>query len=206
MLPIKDSVGDCTAKQGEKGDFLFLNSTGFSIVEVLMVIAFASILAGIAALSMDSIRPGMDANQALYQTISQLRSGRQMAISQRRDILVQLIGNNQIQLVRRELNNTGTVLKTIFLARNFQFMKFDEIDETPEDLGVGSSEHYGNETLILLFLSDGTLVDQTGAPKNLTIFLGSPDHPEVARAVTVLGTTGRIRGYRWNSTESAWIE
>jgi hypothetical protein len=27
-----------------------------------------------------------------------------------------------------------------------------------------------------------------------------PDHPETARAVTILGATGRVRGYRWTGT------
>jgi hypothetical protein len=56
----------------------------------------------------------------------------------------------------------------------------------------------------ILFNSDGTLIDQQGRPINGTVFLavrGGTDRS--ARAITVLGATGRVRAYRWTGAE--WI-
>jgi hypothetical protein len=56
----------------------------------------------------------------------------------------------------------------------------------------------------MIFQTDGTLVDSQGNPVNGSIFLGQADHPESARAVTVLGATGRVRSYRW-TRGSQWV-
>lgn len=56
----------------------------------------------------------------------------------------------------------------------------------------------------ITFQSDGTVVDSTGNYINGTIFMGqvgnapNPTNPQTARAITILGTTGRIKGYRYN--------
>jgi hypothetical protein len=41
-------------------------------------------------------------------------------------------------------------------------------------------------------------------PVNGTVFVGVPGLPYTARAVTILGATGRIRSYHWNGT--TWQE
>ena len=57
----------------------------------------------------------------------------------------------------------------------------------------------------MLFESDGELVDgSTFQPINGTVFLGVPGKNTSARAITVLGTTGRIRG--WKGTGTLWTQ
>ena len=51
------------------------------------------------------------------------------------------------------------------------------------------------------FSPDGTLVNQDGASANGTAFLAIPNQALSARAVTILGSTGRIRGYKWNGSK-----
>ncbi len=56
----------------------------------------------------------------------------------------------------------------------------------------------------LTFQSDGTVVDSSGNYVNGTIFMGqvgntrNPTNPLTARAITILGATGRVKGYRYN--------
>jgi hypothetical protein len=40
-------------------------------------------------------------------------------------------------------------------------------------------------------------IDANGDPANHSVFLLRPGAPESQRAVTVLGSTGRVRAYRW---------
>ena len=47
-------------------------------------------------------------------------------------------------------------------------------------------------------------VDGNGNPIDGTVFLGIPGLPGTARAVAVLGATGRIRQYHWDG--NAWQE
>jgi len=162
------------------------------------------IVTGFALMKADPVMSGMKANKAMYQTVAQLRRGRNLAIAQRRSIQLRYLDEYRLQLVRNELPAGEFPLNTMSLENNCQLIKFADIPEdTPDKFGNNSAFDFGNAAT-LTFLSDGTLVKETGDPVNGTIFLGLPGHPEMARAITILGATGRIRGYRW--TGEKWIQ
>jgi Tfp pilus assembly protein FimT len=177
---------------------------GFTMVEASLVILIMSIVSGFVLLSYNGMMPGINANAAMNQTMAQLQTGRELAIAQRREFQVAFVGDNQIQLTRvEEPAGAGTtVLSAVTLDNNVQFHQFDGIPDTPDSLGAGAAISFGGLDT-LTFLSDGTLVDAQGNPLSGTVFLGLADHPETARAVTVLGATGRVRSYRWTGT--SWI-
>jgi len=176
---------------------------GFSLVEVSVVILLISVVAGFALLNIEGIMPGLDANAALSQTVAELRRGRELAIAQRRNIELTFPTNNQIQLVRFDVPAGRTVIDTLTLANDMEFRLFGGVPDTPDAFGQGSAVYF-NHASTMIFLSDGTLVDAEGNPLQGSVFIGLPDHPETARAVTILGATGRVRGYRW--TGSSWIQ
>jgi Tfp pilus assembly protein FimT len=182
----------------------FLQNGGFSLVEVCVGLVLAVTLGSIGMVQTGEVLTGIRASGAMQLTISQLRNGRQMAIAQRRSIQLQFLGNNQIRLVRNDPNNGTTILNTVTLERDSQFIKYDQIvADTPDALGMNTAVYFGSATTYT-FRSDGTLVDQNWIPANGTISIGQPGHPEAARAVTIVGATGRVRGYRW--TGSQWQE
>jgi hypothetical protein len=146
--------------------------------------------------------PGIRANTALNATVAQLRNGRALAMAQRRNIEIRFLGTDQIQLVRREVPTGTTVLSTVTLQDNMQFFVFDGIPDTPDSFGNSSAVDFSGATS-LIYLSDGTLVDAQGDPLSGSVFLGRTNYPRTARAITILGATGRVRGYRW--TGSSWI-
>jgi len=176
---------------------------GFSLVEACATILIICIVSGFAILEFNGMAPGMTANAALSETVAQLRKGRELAIAQRRNIEVKFLGNNQIQLVRDDVPAGTTILSTITLEGKIQFHLFDGVPDTPDSFGRAAAVDFGGAAS-LIFLSDGTLVDAGGNPLNGSVFFGQEDRPETARAVTILGATGRVRGYRW--TGSAWIQ
>jgi hypothetical protein len=80
--------------------------------------------------------------------------------------------------------------------------------DTPDGFGNGGAIYFEGITngpaTGMWFQSDGELVDAaTLLPINGTVFLGVSGQATAARAVTVLGTTGRVRAYR--STGVAWF-
>ena len=81
-------------------------------------------------------------------------------------------------------------------------MIFGGVPDSPDTFGNSSPVDFGGEDP-LMFLSDGSLIDDQGNPIHGSLFLGIQDHPETARAVTILGATGRVRGYRWTGQE--WV-
>jgi Tfp pilus assembly protein FimT len=179
------------------------SSDGFSMVEVCITLAIATTIGGFALLNISGIMPGIRANEAMYQTVAQLRSARETAISQRRNVDIRFLGNNQIQIIRNELPNGATTLSTTELSNKCEFLLFGDIPDSPDRFGNSSAVCFSNATR-LVFLSDGTLVDNQNNPVSGSIFIGVPDHPETARAVTILGATGRVRSYRWMGT--SWIQ
>jgi hypothetical protein len=54
------------------------------------------------------------------------------------------------------------------------------------------------------FTTTGAFIDAGNTFVNGTVFLGVPGQPSTARAVTVLGATGRVRQYHWDGTR--WQE
>ncbi len=203
MESTKTSIGLLNEKSGKRGlPCRRLPDAGFSIVEITIGVLLACTLTGFALIGMEGVLPGINANQAMNATVAQLRQGRDLAMTQRRSMQLRFLGNNQIQLVRNELPTGTRVVSTVTLGNQCQFMIFNDIPDTPDQFGNATPVDFGSAAT-LTFLSDGTLVDNSGNPRNGTVFIGSPAHPEAARAVTLLGATGRVRGYRWNGT--GWI-
>ena len=67
----------------------------------------------------------------------------------------------------------------------------------PTDSATSQPVNFGAAATIM-FNTEGMLVDSGGIPVNGTVFLLIPNQPGSFRAVTVLGATGRVRGFRWN--------
>jgi len=61
---------------------------GFSIIELLVVLAIITILAGGAVIGIRPVRSGLLANRAMYQVVNSLREARLLAMTQNRMIRV----------------------------------------------------------------------------------------------------------------------
>lgn len=178
-------------------------NAGFSLVELLIVISLLTIVIGIAVLNTGSAVPNMRANAAMNQVVAQVRMGRESALAQRRNFQILFLGSNQIQLRRLEVDPAPpTDFPPVTLTGGVQFTLFSAMPDTPDDFGNTTAVSFGGSPT-LTFLSDGTFVDSSGAPLNGTVFIGIPGRTETARAITVLGTTGRVGRYRWDG--SRWI-
>lgn len=180
-------------------------SRGFSLVEVMIVIAIMFIVAAMMIFRIQGALPGMRANAALNQALSIVRSGRELSIAHRRSIQLVFIGNNeiQLQLINLPVGSPVTVIQDMVFENRVQFLLFPGIPDTPDNFGNASALAFGG-TPTIMWLSDGTFVDANGQALNGTIFFGLPNDPGTQRAVSILGTTGRVRGYRW--TGIRWIQ
>jgi len=176
---------------------------GFNLVELIIAIFIACVMMGFAVLNLSGIQPGMRADAAMNLTVAQLRRGREFAIAQRRSVEIQFLGNNRIRLLRADMPAGNTILSTVELENSIQFRLFDGISDSPDLFGNNTALDFGTAAQ-MIFRTDGTLIDGQGNPVNGSVFLGLADHPESARAVTVLGATGRVRSYRW-TRGSRWV-
>jgi prepilin-type N-terminal cleavage/methylation domain-containing protein len=178
---------------------------GFTLVEMMMSVMLIGILGSMAIFEIGAARPGMVADGAMRTVMGQLNLARETAVAQRRQIdLVFDADKHVLRLFKKDVPPaTGTTLmaETPFEG-GVQFDMPDVLSEdTPDKFGKGSPVAFGSAQAIS-FNSDGLLVDGSGSTINGTVFLMLPHVDESLRAVTVLGSVGRVRGYRWNG--KAW--
>jgi prepilin-type N-terminal cleavage/methylation domain-containing protein len=185
-------------------------NAGFSLLEMMLVVVIILIIAGMAIISINGTLPQQQATAGLDAAMGVFRQGRDSAISQRR--FYQLLSGpplagNQLQLERIEINGANTQLPAVTIPSPAWFGIDAGVTDTPDGFCPAlppSGVCFGSSTSITQqWLSDGTFADTSGAPINATIFVHLPGTPGAQRAFTVLGTTGRIRAYKW--TGSNWV-
>jgi prepilin-type N-terminal cleavage/methylation domain-containing protein len=176
---------------------------GYTFPELVIVVGIMGVVTSMAVFQIGAARPGMKGDGAMRVVTGQLNAARELSITQRRNIAINfLVETNEVQHVRQEVPLGQTVLSTTPIEGSVRFLLFDALPDTPEAFGKDEAVDFG-EAGTVLFTTDGTLIDQTGTPVNGTVFLGIPGQSLSARAVTVLGATGRVRAYKWNGAR--WV-
>lgn len=173
---------------------------GFTLVELLMVVGLTAVMASIAVMQVSPMRQALQADGAMRVVMGQLNAARNEAMAHRREIVVSFVGVNSIRLQRREVNGTTTDLSTVPFEGGVRFGLMGGVPDTPDRFGNATSPQFSS-ALTIKFNTDGMLVDAAGSPVNGTVFLSLQNNVQAYRAVTVLGSTGRVRGYRWNGAQ-----
>jgi prepilin-type N-terminal cleavage/methylation domain-containing protein len=177
---------------------------GVTLVELLFVVAVMATVASMAVMLTPNFTRQAKADAGLTQAVSALRNAREVAVSQRRNVRVNFVDPNMIQVVREDLNPVGTtLLNTVYLESGMQYRQFTGQNDTPDLFGFAAPVFFG-VALNRIFTSEGTFVDQAGDPLNGTVFLGRLNDPSSSRAITVFGPTALIRVWRWDGQR--WVE
>ncbi len=175
------------------------------MAEIMIVIAVMFIVMAMALFRIQGALPGIRANSGMNQVMSVVRSGRELAIAHRRNIQLVIVGTNEIRLMLINLpaGTAPTLIQDMVFENQVRFMLTGGLPDTPDGFGNAAPVAFGG-TPTIMWLSDGTFVDANGQPLNGTFFFGLQNQPSTQRAVTILGATGRVRGYRWTGTR--WLE
>lgn len=209
---------------------------GFSIVELLIVMVIILIMSSSAYFYLSSHQKLYKADDQALFIADILQEARQRSLTQRETLRVEIDATANI--VRLIDENSPTVSTDDVLVRQVTLLPSDEvrINERPNEIENNPPEPYetpsanfrqsqyplslNNQVCTLRFQSNGMVVDagnnETGGGANqigatLHIWLpdeNSPTQSRVARALTVIGSTGTIRlwEYNRNSTEeNKWI-
>jgi prepilin-type N-terminal cleavage/methylation domain-containing protein len=173
--------------------------SGFSLVEVMFLMAVMGILAGMAVVQMNATRPVLQGDAAMRVVLSQFNQARELAITQRRNMRLSLSSDgNQVRIIREEVPGpTLKELSSVILEGGAKFSKVAGLPDTPDTFGDSAGVWFAGATEIK-FNPEGRLINQSGALLNGTVFVSQGNQKLSARAVTVLGSTGRVRGYRWD--------
>jgi type II secretory pathway pseudopilin PulG len=202
---------------------------GYTLIEFIVT---GVILTTIAAMAIIQLRPtwqDQQANAAMDQVKATLRQARETAVGQRRSIVVKFVAaggtgcpvgsniNNCIELFQMVVSGSPptatqatTPFLTIPLQANTLFGTVTGETDTPDAFGIPASGgiYFANQSggpgTGMLFQSDGTFTDGSGNPINGTVFVAVSNINNSARAITVLGNTGRIRA--WKNSTQGWFQ
>jgi prepilin-type N-terminal cleavage/methylation domain-containing protein len=176
----------------------FTKQAGFTMLELVVVVGIMCVAAAMAVLILPSAVLAGKSDSGLNRVVSTLRTAREQAISQRRNIRVAFNDPNQIVVSRVEVPGPGTtVINTVSLEDGMRFLLFAGVPDTPDAFGNATATSFGGATTIF-FSSEGQLCDQNGDPVNGTVFIGRYRETTSARAVTIFGPTALVRQWRWN--------
>jgi hypothetical protein len=189
---------------------------GFSTVELLTAVLVIFIVSAIAILQIGPVLQSLRSDTAMRQVLDQMRQAREYSIARRQYVQVTfpvVAGQCQIVITQRNDLKPGAgaavVLSTVPIQSPLQFL-LAGLPDTPDNFGNTSAIEFGGVAggppVGMLFQSDGELVDGgTYLPVNGSVFLAAPGQPSsAARAITVMGSTGRVRG--WKSSGGGWTQ
>ena len=205
-------------RQSKSGE----SAAGFSLIQMLIVVALLLILVAMAVPQVISMRRLLRFNGIQREVIAQLRLTRQLAMSQRQVMRFRYDNTNK-QLVIIDNQERGTaanpiandttndrVVKTTSLTGSG--VPADEIvygqpGGTTNALPDGASMGTLNNGLVeIIFQPDGSVVDSSGNPVNAALFFYDNKAPTAtAIAVSVLGAGGRVKTWRYSPNASSYV-
>lgn len=183
------------------------SARGFSLMEILVVVGIAGVLAAVAMPVSNQFIKWASADSSAEFTIRAINVARDRAIAERRNIELTFITPNRLRLERQEVDETGTttgktILTEVMLENGQQFVKFTGVPDTPDAFGAATAITFGG-TAPIMFTSDGSLIDSAGDVVNGSVFVGLPNQPMTARAVTIFGVSGLTTAWKWRGDK--WL-
>ena len=197
------------------------NMRGVSLVEMMIVVAILMIMGSITFISLQPALREAQMNAAYDTVLSQIRMARQRAIEERKQYIVCLGAASQplgaatplgaptaqsIQVFRWDVGTAiaaAVQISTINLSQNINFQRMAGFPvAAPDQFGAGGvaidfdQGVAGGNKQQIMFMPDGAARDTLGNLNNGVVYILRPGTLYSAKAVTVFGSTGRIRGWR----------
>ena len=185
------------------------SQSGFSLIEAVVVVAIVLIMAGVAIFQIAPSLKTAKSSAALQTTLGTLRRYHEAAVDQRRIYRISFIAPRTIQVdlvtFDNNKNQVFTFVSSIDLPQETQFVIVPGVPngsgQTPDGLGTAQnaidfSLDYGGGGTTLFFQKDGRSTDSAGRPNSGVVYIARPGDLSSSKAVTVLGATGRVKGWR----------
>ncbi len=189
--------------------------SGFSVIELLLVVAIMVILTAIAVTNLTANKRLYSPDEEAAQAISFFREAYQRALSQRQTMRVRIdLERNLILLMDEGLLPGGDEVEVIRGVISHRVSI-----ERPSINGVAlnppaapynyTTANFNSNIWSVRFRADGSAVDQIGDPLSATLFFVPSNLDEnsigLIRAVTVYGPTGTVRLWKLDKDTKEFI-
>jgi len=201
-------------------------NSGFSLIEVCVVASIIGVLTAITIPQLAAQRRLLRSAAVPKEIMTQLRFARQSAMSQRQSFTFQYDNNTKvIKVIDNNAsgvtvlndgnypNNTGS---TVVLTSTLTVSGLSAAEGSygiPTGLPQGalndgvSKTSLTNGQVNITFQPDGSVVDANGNPLDRALFIYNSKLPsKTASAVSVLGSAGRIKLWRYDSGTNTYVE
>ncbi len=184
---------------------------GFSLMEILLV---AGLIAVVGAITNMIIGPALEARnvEIAVRTVStQMSRARQFSVDARRLTRVTFATPSTITVDQQAPASQGggwTQVSTVELPGDMEL----EIDAAtvgstgpPSPSGTYTTSQVANfsGSSEIFFMPDGSAVTEFGILSNGVVYVAQPSKVETTRAVTLFGSTGKIKRYKY-ITGTGW--
>jgi prepilin-type N-terminal cleavage/methylation domain-containing protein len=191
---------------------------GFSLLEVMIVLAIMMIVSTITFISLQPSLKDARVNNAYNLTLMTLRQARQTAVDSRKTYIVTFAAPRTIQILRQDGGSPApapVLINTYVLSNDVSFDNEPGIPTTatttPDGFGVGAYaidfdiNVGGGAYTSVYFRPDGGAYDANGNINNGVIYVARSGELYSARAITLYGLTGRLRGWRLYKNSSSGV-
>jgi prepilin-type N-terminal cleavage/methylation domain-containing protein len=179
---------------------------GFSLLELLIVISIGLTMASITFIAMKPLFNENHVDQAYDTTLSVMRNYRNQSITANLRYIVFFTPPGTLTVQRWNyalpVSPAPVTVATYTLPSDIQFaVQAGFPNPGPDNFGTGTTPlTVTNCALVgqdcLIFYPDGSAQDDLGNFNSGVIYLSRPGDLYSSRAVSIFGTTGRIRGWR----------
>lgn len=199
---------------------------GVSLIELLIVLAIMGTVVSMGILQVGSMRRLNTSTAIPVQVKIQLRLARQQAMSQRRAVTLQYDDQTkQVSIIRQPAagkavlslsnfpNPSGSVQVSSTTLTGNGVETADLVYGPPPSIlstlsdGTSLTSLPGNKKINITFQPDGSVIDANGNPVNFALFFYNSKAPNLtASAVSVLGSAGRIKTWKYNGNANKYVE
>jgi len=188
---------------------------GFSLLEMLVAIAISLTLAGITVMAFMPVTNTQHVTDAYNETLTTMRRARDQAAGDMRTYVATFTLPGTVTVQESTSTNgtcqippTGNVLVTTVIPSDITYhiepgvptsnttapMTPDQWGGAANAIDLDQPNTAGVATVC--FNPDGTATDSLGNIANGVVYVGRPGDLYSSRAITLWGSTGRIRGWR----------
>jgi prepilin-type N-terminal cleavage/methylation domain-containing protein len=183
-------------KQAEKG---------FSLAETVVTVAVLLVASTIAILNISSVVRNSHVDTAYQTTLMQLRYCRQTAIDKRLVCVATFTAPRTLVITSTFNDGTPPQVESVDLPADVSFTVVPGIPSGigagPDGIGLGNraidfDQIVGGGGTSIWFQPDGSALDATSKVNDGIVYVARPGEVMSSRAITLMGTSGRIRGWK----------
>ena len=191
---------------------------GFSMLELLITIAIGMTMAGVTFMALMPLFRQNHVDAAYDTTLSVIRNYRNLSISQSKRYILTFTDPGTITVqywgVGVPVSPPPVTVATFTLPQDIQFgVQAGFPANAPDSFGNGGTAidfdqgmGLGSQNYIM-FMPDGSSQDTLGNYNSGILYMTLQSDIYSSRAITVFGTTGRVRGWRlYNQSGNTWVQ